>query len=87
MRSPAPGPPMMKAKGLGAKNRRGRLELYALEKSSSIPSSLIEDKITARNAARAAKDFTEADRIRDELAKMGVALKDGPEGTTWEIAR
>ncbi len=43
--------------------------------------------IDARNAARASKDFAEADRLRDELAAMGVALKDGPEGTTWEIAR
>ena len=43
--------------------------------------------IDARVAAREAKDFAEADRIRDELAEMGVALKDGPEGTTWEIAR
>jgi cysteinyl-tRNA synthetase len=43
--------------------------------------------IEARLAAREAKDFAEADRIRDELAAMGVALKDGPEGTSWEIAR
>ena len=43
--------------------------------------------IIARNEARASKDFAEADRLRDELAAMGVSLKDGPEGTTWEIAR
>ena len=43
--------------------------------------------IAARKAAREGKDFAEADRIRDELAGMGIALKDGPEGTTWEIAR
>jgi len=43
--------------------------------------------IAARSAAREGKDFAEADRIRDELAGMGVALKDGPEGTKWEIAR
>jgi cysteinyl-tRNA synthetase len=43
--------------------------------------------VKARNAARKAKDFEEADRIRDELAKMGVVLKDSPEGTTWEVAR
>jgi len=47
----------------------------------------VEILIKARNTARASKDFAEADRIRDELAAMGVALKDGPEGTTWEIAR
>ncbi len=47
----------------------------------------IEARIAARKAAREAKDFKEADRIRDELAAMGVVLKDSKEGTTWEIAR
>jgi cysteinyl-tRNA synthetase len=43
--------------------------------------------VEARNAARKAKDFKESDRIRDELAAMGVVLKDSKDGTTWEIAR
>jgi cysteinyl-tRNA synthetase len=43
--------------------------------------------IEARTAARARKDFKESDRIRDELAAMGVVIKDSKEGTTWEIAR
>jgi cysteinyl-tRNA synthetase len=43
--------------------------------------------IEAREAARKAKNFKEADRIRDELAKMGVVLKDTKDGTTWEITR
>src|SRR5579883_1158265 len=43
--------------------------------------------IEARNDARKAKNFAESDRIRDELAKMGVVLKDTKDGTTWEIAR
>src|SRR5262245_8770342 len=43
--------------------------------------------IDARNAARKAKNFKEADRIRDELAAMGVVLKDSKDGTTWEVAR
>ena len=47
----------------------------------------IETWITARNIARARKDWKESDRIRDELAAMGVVLKDSKEGTTWEIAR
>jgi cysteinyl-tRNA synthetase len=46
-------------------------------------SQLVDD----RKAARARKDWEESDRIRDELAKMGVALKDTKDGTTWEIAR
>ena len=44
-------------------------------------------KVDARTAARARKDFKESDRIRDELAAMGVVIKDSKEGTTWEIAR
>jgi cysteinyl-tRNA synthetase len=47
----------------------------------------VDALIGARNAARNAKNFKEADRIRDELAKMGVVLKDTKDGTTWEIAR
>ncbi len=49
--------------------------------------------ISARNAARAAKNFKEADRIRDELAAMGIVLKDAKDPktgelvTTWEVAR
>jgi len=47
----------------------------------------ISSMIEARNLARKAKDFKESDRIRDELAAMGVVLKDSKDGTTWEIAR
>src|SRR3954467_3691864 len=47
----------------------------------------IERRIAARNDARKVKDFKESDRIRDELAKMGVVLKDSKDGTTWEVAR
>ena len=43
--------------------------------------------ISAREYARKSKDFTESDRIRDELAAMRVVLKDTKDGTTWEIAR
>jgi len=39
--------------------------------------------IDARNAARDARDWSEADRIRDELLEMGIAIKDDAEGTTW----
>jgi cysteinyl-tRNA synthetase len=44
---------------------------------------IIEAKIAQRNAARAAKDWAAADAARDELLAMGIAIKDGPEGTTW----
>jgi cysteinyl-tRNA synthetase len=47
----------------------------------------IESRIAARNAARKSKNFAESDRIRDELAAMGIVLKDSKDGTTWEVAR
>jgi cysteinyl-tRNA synthetase len=43
--------------------------------------------IAERNAARAARNFKESDRIRDELAANGIMLKDGPSGTTWDLKR
>ncbi|HTL11961.1 MAG TPA: cysteine--tRNA ligase [Bdellovibrionota bacterium] len=43
----------------------------------------IESLIASRKAARAAKNFAESDRIRDDLLARGVVLKDGPQGTTW----
>lgn len=55
--------------------------------SVEVDGAMVEQLIEARLAARKSKDFAEADRIRDELTQMGVALKDGPDGTTWEIAR
>jgi cysteinyl-tRNA synthetase len=55
--------------------------------SVSIDENRVASLIEARTAARAAKNFKESDRIRDELAAMGVVLKDSKDGTTWEIAR
>ncbi|MCU1441048.1 MAG: cysteinyl-tRNA synthetase [Rhodoglobus sp.] len=47
--------------------------------------SLVETLISDRNAARAAKDFATADRIRDELAAAGITVEDGPTGSHWSV--
>jgi cysteinyl-tRNA synthetase len=58
-----------------------------------IDEAKVEALIAARSAARKAKDFQEGDRIRDELAAMGIQLKDSKDAatgeirTTWEVKR
>jgi cysteinyl-tRNA synthetase len=57
------------------------------QQASGVDAKQIDSLISDRSAARARKDFRESDRIRDELAAMGIVIKDSKEGTTWEIAR
>jgi cysteinyl-tRNA synthetase len=59
----------------------------------AVPSGQVEGLIAARAAARKAKNFAEADRIRGELDALGIALKDAKDPatgelvTTWEVKR
>jgi len=57
------------------------------QQGSGVDAKQIDGLIADRTAARARKDFKESDRIRDQLAAMGVVIKDSKDGTTWEIAR
>ncbi|MDN3237488.1 MULTISPECIES: cysteine--tRNA ligase [unclassified Pseudomonas] len=51
-----------------------------------VDEAAVERLIQARLDARAAKNWAESDRIRDELTAMGVVLEDGKGGTTWRLA-
>lgn len=55
--------------------------------SAEIDEARIEALVAERNAARADKDWARADQVRNELGKMGIAIKDGPEGTTWSYEK
>ena len=78
---------------LGVYGGETRDELNVGVEAVAVDEAKVDELVTARLAARKAKDFKESDRIRDELAAMGVAVKDAKDPatgdivTTWEIAR
>jgi cysteinyl-tRNA synthetase len=74
---------------LGLMQRPPAVALLALRAKAAarlgIDPSAIEARIEERAGARKAKDFARGDAIRDELLARGVALLDGPEGTSWDV--
>jgi cysteinyl-tRNA synthetase len=54
-------------------------------KAKGVTESDVDAKIAARTAARDAKDFAAADRLRDELVALGVEIMDDPKGTSWRM--
>ena len=58
----------------------------ASDDSPDVDAAAIDALLEQRTAARAAKDFAAADRIRDELAAMGVVIEDSPDGPQWRLA-
>ncbi|MCK9516266.1 MAG: cysteine--tRNA ligase [Ottowia sp.] len=57
-----------------------------LQAGSALSEDAIEAQIAERAAAKQARDFARADRIRDELRASGIVLKDTARGTSWEVA-
>jgi cysteinyl-tRNA synthetase len=78
---------------LGFSGERSAIERVRADQEQVAARSDVDQLIAARSAARKAKNFAEADRIRDELAAMGIELKDAKDPktgelvTTWEVAR
>ena len=46
---------------------------------------LVSEQLAERAEARKSKDFARADAIRDALGAAGIAIEDGPQGSTWSL--
>ncbi len=75
---------------LGVFNRDSRLFLEELRDKQSarkgVDPAKVEELLQQRVEARKNKDFAAADAVREELLSMGVAIRDTPQGTEWDVA-
>jgi cysteinyl-tRNA synthetase len=75
--------------GIGAQAPRAVLERAKRARldEAALDTAEIERLIAARNAARKARDFKQADSVRAELKTRGIILEDTPAGTVWKVER
>jgi cysteinyl-tRNA synthetase len=66
----------------------GLLEAPERERAAIDPQlkARIESLVDQRGEARGRRDFSEADRLREELSRLGVVLEDTPHGTNWRLS-
>lgn len=62
-------------------------EYYNNLDSLDVDANYIEELIAKRAAARAAKDWSTADQVRDELNRLNIIVEDGPQGYTWKVKK
>ncbi len=55
------------------------------DRTASVLDALVADRLAARAAARARRDFAEADEIRQRLVDAGVGIEDTPDGARWSL--
>ena len=66
---------------------QGDPQAFLQSGAAGVDEAEIQAQIAARAAAKVAKNFAEADRIRNHLLAQGIVLKDSAAGTTWEAAQ